>query len=177
MSNGLSKIKNEDFAILERIKQAEETALAELYDQYSPVLYGIAMRVLRSISDAEDILQDVFLQLWNKPDSYQSFGISIGSWLVINTRSRAVAKMLSKGVRHQPHQIDLNNITFFSAEHLPQNEFQSKVIDAFKKITPDQQRILTLICHEGFTIDDVAQILKVTTEQVHKRITEGLRIL
>lgn len=177
MSNGLSKIQNEDLAILESLRQGEEAALAELYDRYSPVLYGIAMRILRSISDAEDTLHDVFLQLWNKPDSYQRFGVSIGNWLIINSRSRAVTKMLSKGVRHQPHQIDLNNITFFSGSNLSQNESQLKVVAALQELTSDQRRIFALICHESLNVNDIARIFNVTTDHVRTQVAAGMKML
>lgn len=171
------QIKNEDLAILERIRQGEEAALADLYDRYAPVLFGIAMRILRSVSDVEDILHDVFLQVWNKPDSCQNIGSSVGIWLIINTRSRAVSRILSKGMRQYPHHLNLNNITLFSEANLSQNELQLKAVDAFKKMTPDQRHILALICHEGFNVNDVTQILKISTDHVHEQITSGMKIL
>src|SRR5437867_4189209 len=88
--------EEEDVTILQRIVKGEESALADLYDRYGRILYTLGMRMLRSTSEAEDVVQDVFLQVWGKADYYQRSKGSVYTWLVTMMRNRAIDRMRSK---------------------------------------------------------------------------------
>src|SRR6185312_4163748 len=62
----------DDMRLIARIRAGEQGAMSELYDRYSSVVYGVALRVLQDAAAAEDVLQDIFLQLWRKPDAFDS---------------------------------------------------------------------------------------------------------
>src|ERR1700685_337604 len=64
--------------------------MAELYDRYSSVVYAVALRVLGDTGAAEDVLQEVFLQLWRNPNSFNAARGSLTSWLAVVTRNRAI---------------------------------------------------------------------------------------
>ena len=64
--------------------------MAELYDRYSSIVYAVALRVLGDTGAAEDILQDVFLQLWRNPSAFDSARGSLGAWLAVITRNRSI---------------------------------------------------------------------------------------
>ena len=64
--------------------------MAELYDRYSAVVYAVALRVLGDTGAAEDVLQEVFLQLWRKPSAFDAARGSLASWLAVITRNRAI---------------------------------------------------------------------------------------
>ena len=72
------------------MKSGDQSALAELYDRYSSVVYAVALRVLGDTGAAEDILQEVFLQLWRNPGAFDAARGSLGSWLAVITRNRAI---------------------------------------------------------------------------------------
>jgi len=64
--------------------------MAVLFDRYSRVVYSVALRVLRDAAAAEDILQDIFMQIWRKPESFIATRGSMGGWLAVVTRNRAI---------------------------------------------------------------------------------------
>ena len=78
-----------DVALLERMTARDQRALAELYDRHARLLFGLILRILRSRADAEEVLQEVFVQAWTRTDTYN---VSLGSpagWLIGIARNRA----------------------------------------------------------------------------------------
>lgn len=79
-----------DLSIVTGLKTGDQGAMAELYDRYSSVVYAVALRVLGDTGAAEDVLQEVFLQLWRNPGAFDAARGSLGSWLAVVTRNRAI---------------------------------------------------------------------------------------
>src|SRR5437867_4221607 len=80
-----SRRNEEDVDLLRRIVMGEESAMSELYDRYSGLLYTFGMRILRSERDVSDLLQEVFLQTWNKANAYEKGKGTVYTWLVTMT--------------------------------------------------------------------------------------------
>ncbi|MBZ5574120.1 MAG: sigma-70 family RNA polymerase sigma factor [Acidobacteriia bacterium] len=72
------------------MRLGSEDALAQLYDRYSPVVYSVALRVLGDTGAAEDLLQEVFMQLWRNPGAFDSSRGNLGPWLAVIARNRAI---------------------------------------------------------------------------------------
>src|ERR1700678_904449 len=72
------------------LKAGDQSAMAELYDRYSSVVYAVALRVLGDTGAAEDVLQEVFLQLWRNPSAFDAARGSLASWLAVIARNRAI---------------------------------------------------------------------------------------
>src|SRR5215472_19009195 len=85
-----------DAEIISRIYSGDEGAMALLYDRYSPVVYAVALRVLSDGSAAEDILQDVFMQLWRNPQAFNASRGSLAAWLAVIARNRAIDQLRKK---------------------------------------------------------------------------------
>src|SRR5262249_59180675 len=84
---------------LERGAEGDSGAFAELYDQYADLLYSLALRIVGSASDAEEVLQDSWLQAWRTARSYDPSRGAVGAWLVTIARSRALDRLRSMGSR------------------------------------------------------------------------------
>jgi RNA polymerase sigma-70 factor, ECF subfamily len=84
------KHNSTDSALLSAISAGDEKAIAELYDRYSAVVYSVALRVLGDTGAAEDILQEVFMQLWRNPGLFDSSRGNLAPWLAVITRNRAI---------------------------------------------------------------------------------------
>src|SRR5580704_587973 len=82
----------DDMRLIARIRAGEQDAMSELYDRYSSVVYGVALRVLQDAAAAE-VLQDIFLQLWRKPDAFDSSRGSLVAWLAVIARHRAIDRL------------------------------------------------------------------------------------
>src|SRR2546430_4211383 len=72
------------------IRGGREQAMTQLYERYSSIVYSVALRVLGDTGAAEDVLQDVFMQLWRKPESFDANRRSLAAWLAVITRHRAI---------------------------------------------------------------------------------------
>ncbi|HJX00271.1 MAG TPA: sigma factor, partial [Terriglobales bacterium] len=79
-----------DSMLISRIRAGDEDALALLHDRYAQVVYSVALRVLAETTQAEDILQELFLQLWRNPQAFDSNRGSLGAWLAVIARHRAI---------------------------------------------------------------------------------------
>lgn len=89
----------DDATLLARVQAGDEPALAALYDRWTPLLYPIALRILRRPADAEDAVQDVWLQVWRRAATWDAGRGSVGAWLVMTTRSRALDRFRSLASR------------------------------------------------------------------------------
>lgn len=90
MSSVESKGIPADTALVSAMRLGSEDALAQLYDRYSPVVYSVALRVLGDTGAAEDLLQEVFMQLWRNPGAFDSSRGNLGPWLAVIARNRAI---------------------------------------------------------------------------------------
>ena len=79
-----------DTALVSAIRAGDQNAMAALYDRYSPVVYSVALRVLGDTGSAEDVQQDLFMQLWRNPGAFDASRGNLGAWLAVITRNRAI---------------------------------------------------------------------------------------
>jgi RNA polymerase sigma-70 factor, ECF subfamily len=88
-----------DVALLNRIVARDPTALAELYDRYSRMLFGLVLRILKNRDEAEEIMQDAFVQAWMRATTYRAEIASPAGWLVGIARNRAIDRLRANAVR------------------------------------------------------------------------------
>ena len=88
----------DDAALVERIAGRDQEALRELYERYASLLLAVARRVLDDGSDAEEVLQEVFLQVWNQAGRYDTRRSSVSTWLVLIVRSRSIDRLRTRQV-------------------------------------------------------------------------------
>ena len=82
-----------DAQLLASVARRDEGAFAQLYDLYSPILFGLLLRILHSRAEAEDVLQEVFLQVWQRAHSFDPARGRPFTWLVTLARSRAIDRL------------------------------------------------------------------------------------
>ena len=80
----------DDAALLSGVQRGDENAMASLFDRYSKVVYSVALRVLRDPASAEDVLQEIFMQIWRNPDGFVATRGSLGGWLAVVSRNRSI---------------------------------------------------------------------------------------
>ncbi|HEY6323885.1 MAG TPA: sigma-70 family RNA polymerase sigma factor [Thermoanaerobaculia bacterium] len=86
------------------VAERRPEALAELYDRFAPTLLALARRVLDNHADAEEVLQEVFVQVWNRGERYDPARSSVSTWLVLIARSRAIDRLRSRKVVERTHE-------------------------------------------------------------------------
>ncbi len=174
--------QTEDGALIRRMAQGDKLACAELYDRFSRPLYSVALRILNDPSEAEDIVQDVFLALWEKAGSFDTSRGSAFGWAITLTRNRAIDRL-----RTRRRRSTLINESF--ADDLPGGQsspepdtsadliFKEKSVAvraALSTLPPDQFRALELAFFSGLTQQEIAGRLSAPLGTVKARIRRGL---
>jgi RNA polymerase sigma-70 factor (ECF subfamily) len=94
-----SSTSDADIGLLKRIAVRDETALAALYDRHSRLAFSVICRILRNASDAEDVLQETFVRVWSRAESYDPRLGSPAAWLMRIARNRAIDRLRAMTVR------------------------------------------------------------------------------
>src|SRR5215472_1283853 len=80
----------QDESLLDRVRARDQKAMTDLFDRYGRMVYSVALRVLKDPAHAEDVMQDVFFNLWENPKSFVSTRGSLGAWLLVVARNRSI---------------------------------------------------------------------------------------
>jgi RNA polymerase sigma-70 factor (ECF subfamily) len=170
----------EELQLLQRIAQRDQSALSELYDRYARILLGLACKMLGSVEDAEEVVLDVFSQIWRTAKSYDPQRGGVAAWLFLLTRSRALDKIRSQ----QRSLRTLTTLETFREQNSPftsnpeelilQTERQSAVRSALEKIPPEQSEVILLAYFNGWTQVRIAEHLNVPVGTVKTRLRLGL---
>ena len=90
-----------DLGLLLRMQAGDERALAALYDAYGALLYSVVLRIVGSAADAEDVVQDAWVQVWKQAATYDPRRGTVGAWLLTVARSRALDRYRSAASRQR----------------------------------------------------------------------------
>ena len=164
-----------DEALVARVARSDDAALAELYDRFGRVAYGLAVRVLRDRSLAEDAVQEAFLALWRTADRFVPERSSARTWVLTLVHRRAVdAVRREERRRAEP----LDNAPEESGARTDEAAWlaleRGRVQDALRRL-PDQQReALELAYYGGFTQSELAERLGEPLGTIKSRMFNGL---
>jgi RNA polymerase sigma-70 factor (ECF subfamily) len=168
--------QKDEAALIARIRDGDETAMADLYDRYSGIVYGVALRVLGNASTAEDVVQEVFLQLWRNPQAFDADRGKLAPWLAVIARNRAIDLL-----RKRPMEDDIDELPISTGVNLEDEASQrlaiSKVRDVLGQLPADQRRLLEMAFFEGLTHTEIASKTGEPLGTVKTRIRSGLLAL
>ena len=145
-----------DWSLLERVVRRDEVALSELYDRYSGLVYSEAKRILRDAGSAEEILQDLFYQVWQTANRFNPARGSLAGWLLVAARNRAISKLRRKTGKSEElneNGVDLRmNVETSAAQNLLLEK-----VRAVMGSLPDGQRMAVECAYfEGMTHSEIA---------------------
>ncbi len=168
----------EDLALLKRVAARDQRALGELYDRYSRLLFGLILRIVRARGDAEEVLQEVFVQAWTRADSYDPVLGSPGGWLIGIARNRAIDRLRANAVRSRTaEQAPLPPAVDTPEAHASQSERERDVRRALLELPREQRDLIELSYFDGFTQSELASRLGLPLGTVKTRIRTGLQTL
>ncbi|MGH9446304.1 MAG: sigma-70 family RNA polymerase sigma factor [Terriglobia bacterium] len=147
-----------DADLIRRITNGDESALASLYERYCGIVYSTAYRVLNDAGAAEEVLQDIFHQLWRNAKQYDSTRGGLAGWLLVSARNRAIDRLR----RLRPMDpLPLNDAVAMAGWDLEskaaQAELISKVRSALDALSAPQREALQLAYFEGMTHSEIAR--------------------
>ncbi len=166
----------DDGLLLAKIAQGDEAAMSVVFDRYSKVVYSVALRVLRDPSAAEDVLQEIFMQVWRKPESFLSTRGSLGGWLAVVARNRSIDLIRRRKPQDSVEDVVLAS-SFNLAEESERNIMMQRARGAILSIQPDQRKALEMAFFDGMTHAEIAELTGDPLGTVKTRIRTGLLAL
>ncbi len=158
------------------MRAGDESALAALYDRYSSIVYSVALRVLGDTGAAEDILQEVFMQLWRNPGLFDSSRGNLGAWLAVITRNRAI-----DALRKRRPETDIADVVVSVEPDMAGAAERSRALEKVRGVLgamPEVQRsALEMAYFEGLTHSEIAAKTGEPLGTVKTRIRAGLLLL
>jgi RNA polymerase sigma factor (sigma-70 family) len=169
---------NED-DLVARLRAKDRSALEYLYDHYSSALYGIISRVIKKEEIAEEVLQDVFLKIWNRFDNYDASKGRLFTWMVNVARNQAIDKTRSKEIGKESKTIDIENVVskIERQEHTEQFIEGIGLRDVLKNLTPDQKFIVEQLYFNGYSQSEVAEEFNIPLGTVKTRLRLAMQQL
>jgi len=165
-----------DEAVVALVARSDDTALAELYDRFGRVAYGVAIRVLRDEKLAEDAVQEAFLAAWRSADRFMPERGKASTWILTLVHRRAVDLVRREDRRRaEPLGDDREASPAGSAEDDAWLRFERERVQAALRQLPDQQReALELAYYGGFTQSELAERLGQPVGTIKSRMFTGL---
>jgi len=173
-----------DLRLLQCITRGDTAALAELYARHSRLVFSLVLRILRSPSDAEEVLQEVFVRVWTKADTYNERLGCAAAWLTRIARNLAIDRLRAKRARGEavpaagdpPAQAEAPEaVTRETPEGLAQEAATASSIRGALATLPEGQReLIELAFFDGYTHQELSERLGLPLGTVKTRIRSGL---
>jgi len=171
-----SKGGSANLSLVLAIRSGDTNAMTLLYDRYSSIVYAVALRVLGDTGAAEDVLQEVFLQLWRNPGAFDSSRGNLGPWLAVIARNRAI-----DGLRKRRPETDIADVVVSVeldiAGDAERARAMEKVRGALGTMPAAQRSALEMAYFEGLTHIEIAAKTGEPLGTIKTRIRTGLLAL
>jgi RNA polymerase sigma-70 factor, ECF subfamily len=185
MPDGQSRLKTsttgemDDLALLRAVAARDKEAFQQLYARHNGMLFGLALKILSDRSEAEDVLQEIFIQIWKTASAFdEGRGKPLG-WFIMLTRSRAIDRLRSRKSRTRltesvAKEGTPNSVDATPADDAVASEAQRAVRGALKTLPPDQRVPIEMAYFKGLTQFEISQQLSEPLGTVKTRIRTGM---
>ena len=171
-----AKVVSPDLALVSAIHAGDASAMASVYDRYSSVVYSVALRVLGDTGAAEDIQQEVFMQLWRNPSAFDASRGNLGAWLAVITRNRAIDALRKRRPETDPEDVVLSVVLDMAGE-VDRSRVAEKVRGALSTMPAAQRAALEMAYYQGMTHTEIAAKTGEPLGTIKTRIRAGLMAL
>lgn len=175
----LTKIKYTEEELISLIKSGDQDAFSYLYDNYSKALFGVIFSVIGNSEEAEDILQNVFIKIWNNFSSYNKDKGRLYTWMLNITRNTAIdytrskhskinsRKQTSDNIENEINQQHFNTVNYDDAE----------LKNLLSELKAEHQTIIELAYYEGYTQEEISKKLNLPLGTVKTKVRQAIIIL
>lgn len=173
----------EDIQLMGRVARGDRDAFASLFERHAPLVLGVLARMLGRRDEAEEVLQEAFLQAWDRAGSYDPKRATPRGWLLLISRSRAIDRIRSRQARARREKaVSAEDAWRAEVEpvgtgQLEANERAERVSRALTVLPDDQRRCIELAFFEGLSHSQIASALDQPLGTVKSRILLGMRKL
>jgi len=165
-----------DLALVSGVRSGDESAMARLYDKYASIVYSVALRVLGDTGVAEDVLQEVFMQLWRNPGVFDSNRGNLAAWLSVIARNRAIDNL-----RKRRPETDIDDIVVSVVPDLASDAERSRAMQKVRgtlgSMPENQRTALEMAYFEGLSHSEIAAKTGEPLGTIKTRIRTALLVL
>ncbi|MFN2261746.1 MAG: RNA polymerase sigma factor [Psychroflexus sp.] len=154
-----------------QLKEKNQVAFSQIYDMYAENIHGIIYNIVKDVEIAEEVVQDVFMKVWEKSDSYSAEKGRFFTWLLNISRNAAIDKVRSKAYKNQNKNSDFDDFSFFikDSEDLDRKSEGFGLEKFVKKLKPMCVKIIDLLFFKGYTQKEASETLDVPIGTVKSR--------
>jgi len=166
-----------DLSCLDRLRAGDPAALDELYDRHNPLLYSLVLRIVRQVADAEEVVQETWVQAWKRAASYDAARGTVGAWLVTLARSRAIDRYRSLASRRRAEtavEAEPPNPRDEPPAVAVQGQMRERIVAALGELPPQQRRTLELAYFSGLSQSEISAQLGVPLGTIKSWARQGL---
>lgn len=168
-----------DAALLVRLLQKDVSAFEQLYERHARLVYGLVLRIVQQAATSEEVVQDIFLQLWRNAKHYDATRGPFVPWLLTLARNRALdhLRLKSERQRRLEEQSDILPTVFAAPDYehaLDEKRRAERVRALMAGLTPQQKKAIELAYFEGMSHSEIAAALKEPLGTVKSWIRNGL---
>ncbi|RIV47161.1 MULTISPECIES: RNA polymerase sigma factor [Flagellimonas] len=162
--------------IVSLLAEKDDKAISLLYENYGDTLFGVAYKVVKDEDLAQDVLQESFIKIWKKADSYDASKAKLFTWLFRITRNTAIDKLRSLNNKADKEvQIDASNVYKVGVKGIVPDHMD--IQDNLDKIDPKYRIVLEALFFEGMTQQEASEELDIPLGTIKSRLKIGLREL
>ena len=149
--------------IVSQILKKDASSFTYLYDHYSKSLYGVIFNLIRNKEEAEDVLQEVFVKIWNNIDTYNESKGRLYTWMLNIARNTTIDKLRSKGYKKSAQNLSTDNFVYL----LDDNSKETSRIDAIgikallRRLKPKCIALFELLFFQGYTQQEASEELNI----------------
>jgi RNA polymerase sigma-70 factor (ECF subfamily) len=172
----LGPVYDDDVRLREGLAGGYERALAEAYDAHAAAVYGLALRITGDQGVSEDIAQEVFVELWRRPERYDPQRTRLRSWLCMIARRRAIDWLRRRGTQdHYAHMLAEPATTGGVEDDVVTASVAKQVRTAVEELPEQHRQVIVLAYYNGLTYREVAKVLDIPEGTAKSRLRSGLR--
>lgn len=164
--------------LMRRVTLGDEAAFEQLYDQFAGRVFGLSRRIVRNPSQAEEVAQEVFLEIWRRASRFDAARGSATSWIMTLTHARSVDRVRSVQasadrelkVAYASHEVEVDTVV-----EAVESKFERRAVQkCLGALTEVQRESITLAYYSGYTYREVAELLSTPLPTIKTRLRDGM---
>jgi RNA polymerase sigma-70 factor (ECF subfamily) len=160
--------------LITALKSKDDQAFSYLYDHYSGSLYSIILQIVKTPETANDVLQDVFINIWRKIESYDPMKGRLFTWMLNISRNASIDILRSKNYQNNQKNQEIPDNVYGKDQVTQTNTDRIGLTKFLGKLRPEQRVLIELAYFKGYTHDEIAQIEDIPLGTVKTRIRNAL---